>query len=216
MTPTSLSSVLQERSAYLLSYIRIGDDEFQSDALTPNGTPISNGHSRTPLSNGPATPITNGTGHGSPVKRKWTDDMAENTPDRPFNRTTMTTPVARLPNGGSAINTPHLPPLSSNDESTSSPSHANGDYNGQSPSSKFTWKPKSPKHAVDSTHFYGQKNDSSGYGTSRSEAHDSGGKRKRHKREARGRGPPMPFNQGKWTTGRGSKAPGLIGRMKPK
>jgi hypothetical protein len=78
MTPVSLSQVLRENSAYLLSYIRVGEND-------PNPQPMPTSAKSTPMpgrANGHANGNVNGhspstaTATSSPTKRKrqWTDE----------------------------------------------------------------------------------------------------------------------------------------------
>ena len=204
MDRVSIGQVLGDRTAYLLSYIRVGDADtglVSKSPIASNGvraqtpfipvnanrsdpTPMPNGHRPTIIPND----------HTSITKRKWENDPDVDA-DRNANRQTLRATIQGTPPNNYS---PKHPPSTqfARDELTT----------------QFGYNPKAREHPrvghIPEADSYASPNPNSRRGI-------RGGGRSR----GRGRrpGPPMPYHHGQ-TQNRGgsgfrSKAPGVFGRM---
>ena len=215
MTVVPITKVLGDRTAYLLSYIRIGNGENGLTDKTPssvNGsrtvkTPVLANGSRTGLLDGSSRPTPDTNGHGtSPItngynsssKRKLEDEFSDKA-DLQAKRVPLSSIVHASSGFGS--------PTSSQSSSERTPS-------------KFGYTPKrqrdNPIQARQLPEY--QYNDSPNSKRRRNNQGRDGGGAKRFRT-----GAPMPFQQGNYGRGGkkgaggggfGTRAPGVYGRMK--
>ncbi len=209
MSKVTIEKVLDDRTAYLLSYIRIGDDDPLFTAKTPT-TVNGNRPKQAPLvSNGPRPPPYSDTrpttalghrptifanGHSSPIKRKREDEHLSNG-DWDSKRQPLSDTVHQAP------------PYSRDAPSRFSPEHH--------PSRVFGagLKPRDsghPRHQIPESEFYQIQPDPKRQKRGKKKDRD------KDKDNRRGSGPPMPFHQGQAPGGGrgGIRAPGMLHRMR--